>query len=250
MNETARRIADDLRRLGVAAGDCLLVHSSLRSLGHVDGGAATVIDALIDALGPSGTLLLPALSYATVNAQQTTFDVRGTPSCVGVIPEYFRVFRAAVRSVHPTHSVAGLGPRAAELLGENHLDRTPCGEHSPFRKLRDAGGKLLMLGCGLRPNTSMHGVEELVRPPYLLGDEIVYRIILADGRETSMRVIRHSFVGWAQRYDRIEPLLADGQLRRGSVLSAAAYLIDCRAMWQAGHEALKKDPLHFVEPLV
>jgi aminoglycoside 3-N-acetyltransferase len=81
--------------LGVRPGGVLLVHSSLRALGHVPGGAETVIAGLRHALGPEGTLLMPALTYERVTLQNPRFDVRHTPANVGVIPETFR------RQSHP-----------------------------------------------------------------------------------------------------------------------------------------------------
>ena len=76
----------------------------------------------------------------------------------------------------------------------------------------------MFLGCGLRPNTSMHAVEELVQPPYLLGDSVDYRIILASGKAIKMRVRKHHFAGWAQRYDRLGPLLDEDGLKRAEKL--------------------------------
>lgn len=243
------QLVADLHALGVQPGDILLVHSSLRALGHVDGGAPTVIDALQAALGPDGTLLMPALSHASVTPANPVFDVRHTPACVGTIPETFRT-SGALRSVHPTHSVCARGQRAAELLADHHRDITPCGPHSPFAKLPAVGGKILMLGCGLRPNTSMHVVEELADPPYLFGPPVRYRIILADGSETKMTVRSHNFAGVAQRYDRIETLLKPPALAQGTVLQAQSWLIDARAMWHAALNALANHAMFFVEPLV
>ncbi|MFH1086336.1 MAG: AAC(3) family N-acetyltransferase, partial [Chloroflexota bacterium] len=196
-----------------------------------------------------GTLLLPALSYERVGPAQPVFDVRRTPSNVGAIPEHLRTRPGTRRSLHPTHSVCGVGPRAAEFLGEHHLGETPCGPYSPFRKLRDAGGQLVFLGCGLRPNTSMHGVEELALPPYLFREMVTYRAILPDGGEVAVRSRRHGFVGFRQRYDRIGALLApEGELRVGPVLAATVYVLEAAAVWARGVAALSEDPLHFVEP--
>ena len=136
----AEQVADDLAEIGVRRGSLLLVHSSLSALGWVTGGAATVIAGLSRALGPEGTLLLPALTYAYVNAGQPRFEQAGTPSCVGAISEYFRTLDGVRRSLAPTHSVCGLGPLADEILNRHHLDPTPCGENSPFRAVRDRGG--------------------------------------------------------------------------------------------------------------
>ena len=249
--ETQHRIARDLAACGLRQGGIVLVHSSLSSLGYVPGGPETVIRGLLEALGPEGTLLLPALSYEYVGAHQPVFDVLHTPSNVGAIPEHFRTRPGTLRSICPTHSVCGVGPLAEAILGEHHLDETPCGPHSPFRKLRDLDGQILFLGCGLRPNTSMHGVEELVRPPYLFGEMITYRVILADGSEINLRLRHHNFQGFRQRYERIEPLLEPGkELRTGRVLAATAYLLEARAMWQKALAALERDKLFFVEKVI
>ena len=137
----------------------------------------------------------------------------------------------------------------AELLADHELDTTPVGPHSPFRKVRDAGGQLLFLGCGLRPNTSMHGVEELVEPPYLYTDELDFRILLSrpGGGELTMRLRRHNFVGWEQRYDRLEPLMTGKELRTGRVLAASAHLLEAAPMWDVALAALRRDPLYFVD---
>lgn len=245
--EARERIADDLRAAGVRPGGVVVVHSSLKSLGRVPGGPETVVRGLLDALGPEGTLLMPALSYATVGADNPVFDVLETPSCVGAIPEHFRTRPGTLRSVSPTHSVCGVGPEAERLLERHRLDETPGGPNSPFRALRDVGGQIVMLGCGLAPNTSMHAVEEVVEPPYLFGGTIDYRVVLTDGTETQLRCRRHGFRGFAQRYDRVAGLLPEGALKVGTVLEATVHTIDCAPMWDAAEAALRGDPLYFVD---
>ena len=82
---------------------------------------------------------------------------------------------------------------------------------------------------GLRPNTSMHGVEELVEPPYLFGDDITYTLHLGDERrEVTCR--RHAFAGWVQRYERVADLLSDDGLVTGPVLDARAHLLEAPTM--------------------
>ncbi len=241
------RFVRDLLELGVRPGGILLVHSSLKALGPLAGGPADVIAALREALGPGGTLLLPALSYATVTRENPVFDQRLTPSCVGIIPETFRLMPGVRRSLHPTHSVCAIGPLAGELLDAHASDSTPCGPASPFRRLPEADGRILMLGCGLKPNTSMHAIEELAVPPYLFGARIEYMLVREDGARVVKRYTPHDFAGWRQRYDRVEALLGPAGLRTGRVLEAEAHLLDAAALREAALAALRRDPLAFVE---
>jgi aminoglycoside 3-N-acetyltransferase len=248
-NDTSCResIAADLKRLGVKEGVLLLVHSSLSSLGFVPGGPETVIQGLLEAVGPEGTLLMPALSYEHVVSADPVFDVRNTPSNVGAIAECFRSRPGTIRSLHPTHSVTATGLKAEEILSEHIQDETPCGKHSPFHKLRYLDGRILMLGCGLEPNTSMHGVEEEIEPDYLYDEPLEYRLIL-DSVRTIKKVYRpHDFKGWKQRYDRLDSLLEEPALSWGSVLEARAALIDSARMWEVAIEALRSDSHFFVE---
>ncbi|MCC5935933.1 MAG: AAC(3) family N-acetyltransferase [Lunatimonas sp.] len=243
------QLVEDLQRLGVREGGSLLVHASLRSLGEFPQRAQQVLAALKSALGASGTLLMPALSYKTVTQEQPIFDLNATPSCVGALSEYFRTNGDALRSMHPTHSVCAWGADAAWFVEDHLQDRTPVGPHSPFSKLREAGGYLLFLGCGLRPNTSMHGVEEEVIPPYLFGSEREYSLIFSDGTVQEKRYLPHDFSGYEQRYDRLAHLLDEGELRFGKVLRADSYLLSAKAVWEKGLEALKRDRLYFVDKI-
>jgi aminoglycoside 3-N-acetyltransferase len=247
MNDAVRRMARDLAALGVRKAGTLLVHSSLKSLGPLPDGPGTAVEGLLEALGSEGTLLMPALTYESVSAEHPVFDVLNSRSCVGALPEFFRRRTGTIRSVHPTHSACGAGPRAGAMLGGHLRDATPCGEHSPYFKLKEEAGQILFLGCGLKPNTSMHAVEELAEPPYLYGPWVDYRIRLADGSETAMRVRSHGFKGWRQRYDRIEGVMAGEGIRAGKVLSADCFLLEAPELWQKAHRAMKGDPLFFVE---
>ncbi len=243
----AQRLAADLQQLGVLRGGVLLVHSSLSALGYVPGGPETVIRGLLAALGPEGTLLLPALSYERVTEKHPFFDIRRTPSNVGAIPEYYRTRPGTARSMHPTHSVCAVGPRTTELLGEHGQDSTPCGPNSPFHKLPFVDGQLLMLGCGLQPNTSMHAIEETVVPPYLFGPPLTYVLTDGTGHTIGRTYTTHGFDGWDQRYDRVAEVLEPPALVRGPVLKGEAHLIRTRALWDAVQAELRCDPLRFVE---
>jgi aminoglycoside 3-N-acetyltransferase len=242
-----KTIASDLRSLGVHPGGVLMAHSSLKSLGWLPHGPETVIRGLLSALGEGGTLLMPALTYESVGFDHPVFDQRFSPVCVGAIPEYFRTRPGVLRSLHPTHSVCGIGPLASELLSSHIHDSTPCGPNSPFHCLPDFYGQILMLGCGLRPNTSMHAIEELVEPPYLFSTPITYTLMDEKGRTFQKEYTRHNFNGWQQRYDRVAEILGEPHLRFGKVWNASTYLIDAAALRTAALGELRKNPLFFVE---
>ncbi len=246
---TKRQLTDDLRALGVSQGDTLLVHSAMKPLGgQPEGGCLGVIEALMDALGPSGTLLIPALSYATVTRESPFFSVSVTPSCVGRLSEAFRTMSGVVRSVHPTHSICAYGRLAAALTGEHMQDTTPVGPHSPFRLMMQEQGKILMLGCGLRPNTFMHGVEEAVGTPYVLSPSTVdYTCELADGSRILCSHTPHNFEGVTQRYDRVGLLLEQPALRRGMIAAADSFLIDARTLWDKAGQTIREQPFYFVD---
>jgi len=243
--QTVERIAENLGTLGVGQGDVVLVHSSLRSLGEPRVQAETVIQGLLRALGPEGTLLFPALSY-----KQQPKDVHSTcasPSNVGALPEYFRQRPGTVRSVHPTHSICGVGPAVAELFAGHELDATPCGPHSPVHRLLDREAKIVMLGCGLLCNTTMHALEEFAEPPYLFGGDCCYTITDATGKTYQKSYRTHGFDGWIQRYDRIAELGVEGLIVSGKVLAAETFVIKTRMLKEPVIAKMRENPLFFVD---
>ena len=232
-----------LKALGLRAGDIVLAHSSFKSLGITD--PEEIIGALQDVLRPQGTLLMPALTY--LQQPPHLHDTRTASSCVGFLTEYFRARPGTVRSLHPTHSVCAVGAQVQEMLGEHWRDTTPCGRFSPFHRLIERGGEILMIGCGLRPNTTMHAVEEYVCPPYLFGPEREYTITDQNGNVFQKMYTRHGFRGYRQRYDRIAGLLNAEELRTGPVGKALCHLIDASALHRVGVQKLQEDPFFFVE---
>ena len=166
-------LRQDLRRLGIAAGDILFVHSSFKSLGPVVGGADSVIEALEEAIGPEGLLLMPSFNLIKWELRPETWDPQNTPSTVGWITERFRQLPGVYRSDHYSHSVAARGRGAKAFVGGHlreeglgsHWDREPWGKtfglHSPMYKAYQAGGKLLMLGVDYYTSTYVHLVEAM-----------------------------------------------------------------------------------------
>src|SRR5262245_5369637 len=134
-------IVAGIRRLGVHSGDLLVAHSSLKSFGRVEGGAGTVAKALADSVGPGGTVFVPVFNYDV-----HPFDVNLAASVVGAVTEAFRKLPQALRSLHPTHSWAAVGPRAQDVL-DGHDRTDPFGEGSPLWKLWRRNAWVLLIGC-------------------------------------------------------------------------------------------------------
>lgn len=246
MTENTQRIANDAALLGINKGDTVLVHSSLRSLGGAS--PEEVINGLLLALGEDGTLVFPALSYMHCNPSKPTFDYYKTPSNVGALPEFFRTsVEGVVRSLCPTHSCCAVGKNADYIVSGHILDNTPCGENSPFRRLMQLGGKILFIGCGMRPNTSMHAVEELSCPDYLFGDDASYTITDRDGVEHKTVCRAHGFKGVIQCYERLADLLSDDELRIGKIMSADCHLVSAPAMWSKADAKYREDPHYFID---
>ena len=243
------QLVSDLHKTGVRPGSTLLVHTSFKSLGNVPGGVEAVIEGLLAALGPEGTLLMPALSYETVVPAAPEFDLKSTPSCVGIIAETFRLRTGTKRSMHPTHSVCGVGPLSESLLSPHILDSTPCGPNSPFTRLPYSNGQILMLGCGLLPNTSMHSIEEIAQVPYLFNPPLVYTLFDQQGKKVEKSYSPHKFINVIQRYDRIESVLGYPGLRTGSVLKAKVHLIEAGALKKAALHALEANLCFFVDTI-
>jgi aminoglycoside 3-N-acetyltransferase len=241
-------IAEGLRTLGVRAGDVLLVHSSLSRFGHVEGGADAVIDALIEAVGPEGTVAVPTHTWGTVNAQQPVFDVRTSPSIVGRITEFFRARPQARRGLHPTHSCAAIGPKTDALLRDHETQVTPCGSKSPYQRLMDLGGKVVFLGVDLRVNTSFHALEEVACVPWLFDRFEMLYTIDHDGRRLPVISRRHS-AEMPRDYEKMEPaLLERGVMVKGAIGDATVRVVDAAAMRATVVAMMAEDPFLLLAP--
>ncbi|WP_412544398.1 AAC(3) family N-acetyltransferase [Longispora sp. K20-0274] len=167
---------DDLvagwRRVGIRAGMAVIVHASLSSLGHVTGGAATVVDSLRTALGPAGTLVAPTFTEQVRDPDPTGAPDEALltrraaapafhpdlPCTTGAVPEAVRALPDSVRSTHPKVSVAAVGAHAAHLVAGHPLNFA-LGPGTPFARLHDLGGHILLLGVGHDRNTFLHHAE-------------------------------------------------------------------------------------------
>jgi aminoglycoside 3-N-acetyltransferase len=238
-----------LQALGLRTGNHVLVHSSLSSLGHVAGGAATVVESLLRVVGPDGTVLVPTLTgNEDVGPDAVVvFDVGSTPGWTGAVSECLRTWDGARRSRHPTHSVAALGAGADHFTRGHEDCVTPCGPGSPYALLaEDQDGVILLLGCDHESNTTWHHVEELAGVDYHLQRRPV-RAEIRDGEWTGSGDYWMHRYGSPRRFGAIEPLLQQrGRQVQGQVGEARARLMSAAGAVSIGVEVLRADPLFFL----
>ncbi len=189
-NSTLDDLVAAFRDVGAQEGMTICVHSSLSRLGHIDGGANTIIDALQAVVGENGCLLMPAFSMGGNMASHLrnadVFDSRNTPSFVGLIPETFRRRQGVERSCHPTNSVSAWGSGTTDLLHGHEDSKTPFGRETPYGRLASRDDAyILMLDTHL--HSFLHHLQERVGFPNLfLPDETEASIIDSAGNARSM----------------------------------------------------------------
>lgn len=233
------QLVNDLQKIGIRKGDSVLVHSSLSKIGFVEGGAKTVIGALMDVTGNEGTLLFPTFPAKGRNKthleEHPFFDITKTPSQMGSITEHFRKMEGVLRSFHPTDCVAAKGPLAEYYTGSHFGQLTPYNEHSPFRKLCDKGGKILMLGTTLNGAcTNLHTLEDALDFKFPVYDEKIFEVKMTDakGNESVMKTKVHNPEYSAKRNcDALKPMFEkEGVLVNGMIGEAKSMLIDANKM--------------------
>lgn len=182
---TESTIVEGLSGLGIEPTSHLMVHASLSKFGHVGGGPSTVVKALRQAAGPRGAVAIPSFRDAIRSVHYALRDCQNLcpqklcPShergYTGATGETLRQEPDAVRSCHPTHSWVGIGADAPFLLEGHGNSPTPCGRDSPFFRLMQRDGSILLLGVGMNAITNIHAVEDARNVPYLSAIDPPYR---------------------------------------------------------------------------
>ncbi len=156
---TKQDLVEEFSSLGVSRGNTVMVHSSYKSLGGVEGGPQTVVDALLEVLGPFGTLMMPTFNFGFCRGEG--FDARTTPSEMGILTELARTDSYATRVLHPVHSFAVLGGgHAWECRDIRNV--SSYGPDSIFSRFLEWNGKILVIGVDWTNSvTLLHHVEEM-----------------------------------------------------------------------------------------
>lgn len=188
---TKQDLKNAIREMGIGSTDTLIIHSSMKSIGEVLGGADTVLDSFMEYL-MEGLLILPTHTWASMNGAHNEYDPNKEPSCVGILSNLFMKREGVVRSLHPTHSVAAFGKDSKEFIKGEEEITTPCAVGGCYDRLRERNGKILLLGVNHIRNTFIHSVEEVLQVPERLTEKPeLFNIHMPDGSLKESYVYRH-----------------------------------------------------------
>lgn len=249
-----KKLMEELKKLGIQKDDTLLVHSSMKALGEVCGGADTVLDALMETV-KDGLLVLPTHTWASIRGEHLLFDPETEPSCVGILTELFRKREGVYRSLHPTHSMAAWGREAKEYVDADlNWSDTPCAREGCWGELYRRKAKILLLGCGLNRNTYMHAVEEWNGISGRLCEEREpMQVRMPDGSVRERKMCRHfkpNGISISEYYVKMKPLFLErGIAREGKIKQAECLLCDAVQEADFVTECLKRQPDLFSEAL-
>jgi len=239
-NVTRTDIASGLHGMGLKAGAKIMVHSSLSSLGHVEGGGATVVEAFLDVLGSAGTLMVPTFTHSGTEY----FDPLVSPSKNGAITEAARARPEAVRSLHPTHAVTAIGPEAEELVGDD-LERGALGRDCALDKLAQRGGCVFLLGVDHIVNSTIHIGEDYGGDNRQRGSftpENPKIVILNHPERGEIEIPLTEMMGSTVAFERMEDeLRSRGQLSEGRIGAASCQLMRGQHVIDAAIDIVTRD---------
>jgi aminoglycoside 3-N-acetyltransferase len=184
-------LINDIKKAGITSNDTIMIHSSFKSLGEVDGGVQTVIDAFTEVVN-DGLLIFPTHTWATMKNVNMIFDKKTSDPCVGIIPTYAYKTPGFIRSNHPTHSVCAYGKYARDYINYDNDSTTPANPNGCFGKLKDMNAKILFLGAPLSKNTFIHSIEEEMNVPDRFTDHIyTFKSLQENGEYKIYKMPRH-----------------------------------------------------------
>ncbi len=233
---TREGLMKDLAALGLARGMDVMVHSSLSSIGHVEGGAETVIESLLAVIGKRGTMMMPSFNHRAAQV----YNPMTTPTTNGAIPDAFWRRPDAVRSDHPTHAVAAVGPRA-EAYCRDHGKKGLWTPDSPIGQLVHGNGHIVLLGVDHNATTAYHVAELSVPCGCIDPFGNSYRVVSADGN-----VRRVPGLAFRSALCPVPPgklnmaLDRRGRQRRGKVGKADSIFVPAIEVWKARRDHLRR----------
>ncbi|WP_394191938.1 AAC(3) family N-acetyltransferase [Pseudoalteromonas atlantica] len=184
------------RPMGVNSQSTIMVHSAFKQLSKQNVRAESVCKYL-SRYFYEGNVIMPTMTWRTVNKENCVFDEKATPSHTGILSEIFRTHFATHRSLHPTHSVAALGVDAQYLTHAHHLNSGPCSKTSPYGLIEGSHLRstafILLIGVALESCTYIHLFEEIYNPDaFLVIDDTPYYLKTKSGETQFYELKRHT----------------------------------------------------------
>lgn len=205
---TKESLMEDLARAGVDPKGTLWLHISLKSVGDIEGGGDTLVDALMEYM-KDGLLVMPTHTWADVHLKQPYYNVKETPSCIGILPDLFRKRDNVYRGVHPTHSVAAFGKEAEQFVQGQEVFPTPCHPDSNYGDLLRREAHVLLIGVNYARNTLVHCIEEIVDVPKRL-EPLAHELFSIDYDGTIHATPQNRHIGAiSENYPRMEQEMYD-----------------------------------------
>ena len=237
-----------LKNANIKKTDTVLVHTSMRAIGKVEGGCDGLIDAFCSYL-TDGLFLVPTHTWDSVGKEHPVFDARTEKPCIGALPTVAAFRPDGVRSLHPTHSIAAFGKRAAEFVRGEERATTPCPAGGAWARLCDEDAKILLIGVGLNRNTYIHAVDEMLELPDRLVPPIPLTVIDHEGVRHETLFQKHGHTG-SEDFDVFRPPFeACGALTYGSLGNAKVGIFHAKRgttvlkkLWEAAEYDLCKEP--------
>ena len=236
--------------LGLAPGDTLLVHSSYKSFGGVDGGPQAVVDAFLEVLGPEGTLIMPTFNFDF--CEGAPWDVRETPSKMGYMTELVRKDSRAKRVFHPIYSFAIIGKHADFLTAERYT--SSYGANSVFARLRELDGKIMVIGLSYNDSmTFFHHVEEMEGVDYRFMKSFTGPVTDWDGttsEQTFTMLVRDRDNGVHTMVDPMGASMEEaGVITVGQIGEAKVSLMKANEVYEFTAREMRRDPalLYYIE---
>lgn len=242
---TFEQLVDGFRNLGVMQGDTLLVHSSYKSFGEVDGGPETVVRALETALGTDkdGTLIMPTFNFDFNKG--VPWDVRKTRSKMGALTEIVRMDKRAKRVFHPFYSFAILG-KHAEMLGALRY-KSAYERNSVFGKLRDLDGKIMVIGLSYNNSmTFFHHIEQMEGVDYRFLKQFTGEVTDENGNtytDTFEMLVRDVDKGVLTMVDPMGALMEEhGVIKSAKIGEADVKLMKANEVYEFTAREMRRDP--------
>ena len=238
-----KKLVAEFKRIGLEEKDVVFLHSSFKSFGGVEGGPQTVIDALISTLGNEGTLIVPRFNFDFCT-YGTPWDIRTTPSHMGIITEFVRKDPRSFSVFHPIYSFSIIGKHAKELV--KHRYKGSYSKDSIFHKLRILDAKILQIDRVYKGTTMFHYVEEMLGVDYRYFKNFTGIVTNENGRsyeDTFNIYVRDLESGFVTNVLPIGKILEEeGVLKIDRIGDATTWYMKAEDMYRVTADAIKKNP--------